>query len=100
MNIDRFSPVLLLLAFAGPVRAQDAGPGVMFDELTSLNDIAFVQDARPGRAVPAQRQAGAPADVKPSSERPQRRRGKAAGRLPAAVVGSESSPVAAILIRN
>ena len=64
MNMDRLSPVLLLLAFAAPVRAQDAGPGVMLQELASLSDGAYAQDAGPGRAVPAQRQTRSPAGVR------------------------------------
>jgi len=64
MNMDRLSPVLLLLAFAAPVRAQDAGPGVMLQELASLSGGAQAQDAGPGRAVPAQRQTCSPAGVR------------------------------------
>src|SRR5262245_41363925 len=40
MNIVRLSPLLVLLALAAPVRAQDAGPGVMLQELAVLNEAA------------------------------------------------------------
>ena len=52
---NRLSPVLLLLALAGPVHAQDLGPGQMIQELVSLDEAA--QGAGPGRAVPKQREA-------------------------------------------
>src|SRR5262245_33847958 len=56
MNIGRLSPMLLLLVLAAPVRAQDAGPGVMLEELAALSEAAYAHDADPGRAVLAQRQ--------------------------------------------
>jgi hypothetical protein len=56
MNIDRLSPMLPLLAWAAPVGAQDAGPGVMLEELAALSAGAYAHDADPGRAVLAQRQ--------------------------------------------
>jgi len=64
MNMDRLSPVLLLLALAAPARAQDAGPGVMLQELAGLSDGAYAQDAGPRRAVLAQRQTCSPAGVR------------------------------------
>jgi hypothetical protein len=62
MKMNRLSPALLLLALAGPAFAQDIGPGVMLQELTTLNDAPYAQDARPGRLVTARSQARLPVD--------------------------------------
>jgi len=58
MKMKRLSPVLLLLALAGPVsHAQDIGPGVMIQELASLSEAGYAQDTGRGRRVFAPRQA-------------------------------------------
>jgi hypothetical protein len=62
MNMNRLSPVLLLLALAGPVHAQDLGPGVMLQELATLSDAGYAQDTGRGRAASAQRQARSPVE--------------------------------------
>ena len=63
MKMNRLSPVLLLLALAGPAtHAQDMGPGVMIQELASLSDAGHAQDSGRVRGVLAPRQARRPVE--------------------------------------
>jgi len=58
MTTNRLTPVLLLLALAGPVHAQDViGPGSMVQELESLADATYAVDSTTEQAAPARRQA-------------------------------------------
>jgi hypothetical protein len=48
MKMHRLLPVLLLLAIAGATHAQDAGPGMMMDELSSMSDASLSKNATAG----------------------------------------------------
>jgi hypothetical protein len=50
MKTFHLSPVLLLLALAGPVHAQEIGPGAMLQELEVLGDATNAPDARMGQS--------------------------------------------------
>jgi hypothetical protein len=81
VNMKRLSSGLLLLASALPVYAQDAGPGLMLQDLVSLADAAGAYDAPPARALLVRQQTRLPV---------QRGHGGAAG--PNAVAGGAPDP--------
>ena len=60
VNMKRLSSGLLLLASALPVYAQDAGPGLMLQDLVSLADAADALDAPPARALLVRQQTRLP----------------------------------------
>jgi hypothetical protein len=55
MKTLRLLPLTLVLALAGPLHAQDFGPGGMGLELFSLSDGGQQKDASKGKAVSAER---------------------------------------------